>query len=147
KTKILDFFDPSESNSRLVRPDRRKVFEAGPGARMELLAWGNTVMEPHLFRIAAQAGSGESYTHEGEEFLYILRGQLHISLDGEEYRLRPGDSFYFESATPHRWKNPGRSDRWALWGNTPPTFCPAARRGNESEYCTSLTCCIDSMDH
>src|SRR5438105_8243991 len=122
KTKILDFFDPSESNSRLVRPDRRKVLEAGPGVRMELLAWGNTVMEPHLFRIAAQAGSGESYTHEGEEFLYILRGQLHISLDGEEYRLRPGDSFYFESATPHRWKNPGRSETWVLWVNTPPTF-------------------------
>src|SRR5437762_13856478 len=122
KTKILDFFDSSESNSRLVRPDRRKVLEAGPGVRMELLAWGNTVMEPHLFRIAAQAGSGESYTHEGEEFLYILRGQLHISLDGEEYRLRPGDSFYFESATPHRWKNPGRSETWVLWVNTPPTF-------------------------
>src|SRR5881275_2645622 len=122
KTNILDFFDPTESNSRLVRPDRRKVLEAGPGVRMELLAWGNTVMEPHLFRIAAQAGSGESYTHEGEEFLYILRGQLHISLDGEEYRLRPGDSFYFESATPHRWKNPGRSETWVLWVNTPPTF-------------------------
>ena len=105
KTNILDFFDPSESNSRLVRPDGRKVLEAGPGVRMELLAWGNTVMEPHLFRIAAQAGSGESYTHEGEEFLYILRGQLHISLDGEEYRLRTGDSFYFESATPHRLRN------------------------------------------
>ena len=64
-------------------------------------------MEPHLFRIAPQAGSGESYTHEGEEFLYILRGELQISLEEEEYRLKPGDSFYFESATPHRWKNPG----------------------------------------
>src|SRR5690242_18156803 len=122
KTNILDFFDPSESNAPLVRPDKRKILEAGPGVRMELLAWGNTVMEPHLFRIAAQAGSGESYTHEGEEFLYILRGQLQISLDGEEYRLRPGDSFYFESATPHRWKNPGRSETWVLWVNTPPTF-------------------------
>ena len=43
-------------------PDERKVLEAGPGVRMELLAWGNTVMEPHLFRIAPQSGSGESYT-------------------------------------------------------------------------------------
>ena len=53
KTNILDFFDPAESNIRLVSPDKRKVLEAGPGVRMELLAWGNTVMEPHLFRIAA----------------------------------------------------------------------------------------------
>lgn len=122
QTNILDFFDPSESNSALVPPGRRKVLEAGPGVRMELLAWGNTVMEPHLFRIAPHAGSGDSYTHEGEEFLYMLRGELQISLHDEEYRLKPGDSFYFESATPHRWKNPGRTETWVLWVNTPPTF-------------------------
>src|SRR6266446_1563188 len=122
KTNILGFFDPAESSIRLVSPDKRKVLEAGPGVRMELLAWGNTVMEPHLFRIAPQSGSGESYTHEGEEFLYILRGELQISLEDEEYRLQPGDSFYFESATPHRWKNPGRGETWVLWVNTPPTF-------------------------
>ena len=71
KTNILDFFDPAESTSPLVSPENRKVLEAGPGVRMELLAWGNTVMEPHLFRIAPRAGSGESYTHEGEEFICV----------------------------------------------------------------------------
>jgi DNA-binding transcriptional MerR regulator/quercetin dioxygenase-like cupin family protein len=122
RINILDFFDPAESNSPLVRPARRKVLEAGPGVRMELLAWGNTVMEPHLFRIAPHAGSGESYAHEGEEFLYILQGALQLALAGEEYQLKRGDSFYFESATPHRWKNPGRKETWVLWVNTPPTF-------------------------
>jgi DNA-binding transcriptional MerR regulator/mannose-6-phosphate isomerase-like protein (cupin superfamily) len=122
KTNILDFFDASESGSRQVRPAERKVLEAGAGVRMELLAWGNTVMEPHLFRIAPEAGSGDPYTHEGEEFIYILRGDLEITVDGEEYRLEAGDSFYFESATPHRWKNPGRKETWVLWINTPPTF-------------------------
>jgi len=122
RTNILDFFDATESNTRLVRPPKRKVLEAGPGVRMELLAWGNKVMEPHLFRIAPKAGSGESYAHEGEEFLFVLRGELKIALDSEEYHLRRGDSFYFESATPHHWKNPGRSETWVLWINTPPTF-------------------------
>ena len=122
RTNILDFFDPTESTAPLVRPQKRKVLEAGPGVRMELLAWGNTVMEPHLFRIAPQAGSGESYAHEGEEFLFLLRGELKIALAGEEYSLKRGDSFYFESATPHHWKNPGRTETWVLWINTPPTF-------------------------
>jgi DNA-binding transcriptional MerR regulator/quercetin dioxygenase-like cupin family protein len=122
RTNILDFFDPTESNTPLVRPSKRKVLEAGPGVRMELLAWGNKVMEPHLFRIAPQSGSGESYAHEGEEFLYLLSGQLQIALAGEEYSLKRGDSFYFESATPHHWKNPGRSETLVLWINTPPTF-------------------------
>ena len=122
KTNILDFFDASGASSRQVQPEQRKVLEAGPGVRMELLAWGNTVMEPHLFRVAPDAGSGDSYAHEGEEFLYLLRGELLITLEADEYRLTAGDSFYFESATPHHWKNPGREETWILWVNTPPTF-------------------------
>jgi DNA-binding transcriptional MerR regulator/quercetin dioxygenase-like cupin family protein len=122
KTNILEFFEASEANGRHVRPAERKVLEAGEGVRMELLAWGNTVMEPHLFRVAPDAGSGDPYTHEGEEFIYVLRGDLEITLNGEEHRLKPGDSFYFESATPHRWRNPGRKQTWVLWVNTPPTF-------------------------
>ncbi|MGA9528091.1 MAG: cupin domain-containing protein [Terriglobales bacterium] len=122
RTNILEFFDPAESNPRLVRPAKRKVLEAGPGVHMELLAWGNTVMEPHLFRIKPQAGSGESYAHEGEEFLFVIRGELKIALAHEEYHLKRGDSFYFESATPHRWSNPGTRETWLLWVNTPPTF-------------------------
>ena len=123
KTNILDFFDATGSSSRRVRAGERKVLEAGPGVRMELLAWGNTAMEPHLFRVKPGGGSGESYSHEGEEFLHLLRGEFEIWLDkGEHYRLKPGDSLYFESTTPHRWKNPGRKEAWVLWVNTPPTF-------------------------
>jgi DNA-binding transcriptional MerR regulator/mannose-6-phosphate isomerase-like protein (cupin superfamily) len=122
RTNILDFFDATGASGRQVRPEQRKVLEAGPGVQMELLAWGNTVMEPHLFRVAPKAGSGDSYTHEGEEFLYVLRGQLAITLEKQEYRLKAGDSFYFESATAHHWRNPGQAETWVLWVNTPPTF-------------------------
>ncbi|HUK47135.1 MAG TPA: cupin domain-containing protein [Terriglobales bacterium] len=122
KTNILDFHDTANGNKYLVRPRERKMLEAGEGVRMELLAWGNTVMEPHLFRVAPGAGSGGSYAHVGEEFLYVLKGELQIFLREEEYRLKAGDSFYFESAVPHKWMNPGRSETAILWVNTPPTF-------------------------
>jgi transcriptional regulator with XRE-family HTH domain/transposase-like protein len=123
RTNILSFFEAAEENPRLVRPAQRKILETTPGVRMELLAWGHTAMEPHLFRVRPGGGSGESYAHEGEEFLHVLRGKFEIWLNsGEHYRLKPGDSLYFESSTPHRWKNPGRSEAWLLWINTPPTF-------------------------
>jgi len=123
RTNILSLFETAGDNPRLVRPNQRKVLETTPDVRMELLAWGNTVMEPHLFRIKPGGGSGESYSHEGEEFLHVLRGQFEIWLDGKEhYQLKRGDSLYFESSTPHRWKNPGRKETWLLWINTPPTF-------------------------
>jgi DNA-binding transcriptional MerR regulator/quercetin dioxygenase-like cupin family protein len=123
RTNILSLFETAGDTPRLVRPAQRKVLETTPGVRMELLAWGQTVMEPHLFRIKPGGGSGESYSHEGEEFLHVLRGNFDISLGGkEQYHLKPGDSLYFESSTPHRWKNPGRRETWLLWINTPPTF-------------------------
>lgn len=122
RLNILDFFDPAQANPYRVRPQERKRLNAGPGVEMELLAWGNTVMEPHLFTIAPGAGSGESYSHEGEEFLFVLRGALDIALDGQTHRLRAGDSFYFESSTPHTWRNSGKTETVVLWVNTPPTF-------------------------
>jgi DNA-binding transcriptional MerR regulator/mannose-6-phosphate isomerase-like protein (cupin superfamily) len=123
RTNILSFFEPAKDNSRLVKPAERKILETTKGVRMELLAWGNTAMEPHLFRVKPGGNSGESYTHEGEEFLHVLRGQFEIWLNQDEhYLLEPDDSLYFQSSTPHRWKNPGKKEAWVLWINTPPTF-------------------------
>jgi DNA-binding transcriptional MerR regulator/quercetin dioxygenase-like cupin family protein len=123
RTNILSFFEAAGENPRLVRPAQRKVLETDAGVRMELLAWGNTAMEPHLFRIKPRGGSGESYAHEGEEFLHVLRGVFEIWLGkSEHYCLKTGDSLYFESSTPHRWRNPGNAETWLLWVNTPPTF-------------------------
>lgn len=123
KTNIISLLETEGETQRLVRPAQRKVLETSPGVRMELLAWGNTAMEPHLFRIKPGGGSGESYAHEGEEFLHVLRGVFEIWLNRDEhYVLKTGDSLYFQSSMPHRWKNPGRVETWVLWVNTPPTF-------------------------
>ncbi len=123
RTNLLSFFDDSKKNSRLVPQGDRRILETTKGVRMELLAWGNKAMEPHLFRIKSGSGSGEPYTHEGEEFLYVIRGSFEIWIGTEEhYKLKAGDSLYFESSTPHRWRNPGASESWLLWVNTPPTF-------------------------
>ena len=123
KTNILSMFETNGDAQPLVRSSERKILETSPSVRMELLAWGNTAMEPHLFRIKPGGGSGESYAHEGEEFLHVLRGEFEIWLHNQgHYRLTSGDSLYFESSTPHRWKNPGRTESWILWVNTPPTF-------------------------
>jgi DNA-binding transcriptional MerR regulator len=123
KTNIISLFETNGEGQHLVRPSQRKILETSPNVRMELLAWGNTAMEPHLFRVKPGGGSGESYSHEGEEFLHVLRGEFELWLHNEgHYLLKAGDSLYFESSTPHRWKNPGRAEAWVLWVNTPPTF-------------------------
>lgn len=122
-TNFLSFFDDSETPSKLVRPAERKILETQPGTFIELLALGHTMMESQLWRIAPGTSSGGSYHHEGEEFIYVLRGRFEVWLDEtEHYVLRPGDSLYFSSAQAHRWLNPGKTEAALLWINTPPTF-------------------------
>jgi len=45
------------------------------------------------------------YSHEGQEFLYILEGILTVLLDYTEHDLHPGDSLHMDSARPHNWFN------------------------------------------
>ncbi len=123
KTNVLSFFGHEGAVRRLVRPRDRKVLQPDPGVQMELLAFGNTLMEPHLFRIGPAASSGGSYHHEGEEFIYVLQGSLEIWLDEiERYTLKAGDSLYFESSHAHSWRNLSDKETVLLWVNTPPTF-------------------------
>jgi transcriptional regulator with XRE-family HTH domain len=39
--------------------------------------------------------------HEGEEFIFVLEGEVEVRLGDEVVRLREGDSLYFESEVPH----------------------------------------------
>jgi len=119
---VLDLFEHEDSTHPVVRKKERKALSGGPGVSMELLARGHTVLEPHLFRVAPGRGSGSAYSHEGEEFMFLLQGELEIQLGGKKYRLRSGDSMNFQSSTPHEWHNPGRKETLILWVNTPPTF-------------------------
>jgi len=123
ETNVLAFFADEGDSRRLVRARERKVLVPNPGVQMELLASGKKVMEPHLFRVAPGADSGGSYSHEGEEFIYVLQGKLEVWIDEiEHYVLDVGDSLYFESIQPHRWQSLSEKETLLLWVNTPATF-------------------------
>ena len=117
-TSLSEFYYQAESPGPLVTKKKRRLLSQNDGVRMEELAWGNIVMEPHLFHIAPGKGSTDYYTHQGQEFLYLIQGKLSITLDDTEYKLEPGDSFYFESSIRHRWRNSGKTEAVVLWINT-----------------------------
>jgi transcriptional regulator with XRE-family HTH domain len=39
--------------------------------------------------------------HDGEEFIYVLSGQVVLDIGEDTYQLEPGDSVYYLSTTPH----------------------------------------------
>ncbi len=120
----LYFFSAEGKPRELIRAGERKsIFMDIKGVRMELLAEGDTAMEPHMFYIEPRAGSEEFYCHKGEEFIFVLSGKLKIIIEGKiEHILGPGDSLYFNSSRPHKWINPTDNMTVVIWINTPPTF-------------------------
>lgn len=112
------------SPRQLTRAGKRKTVAGRfDGVRIEQLADGPVLMEAQVFEVAPGGGSQGGYSHEGEEFVYVLEGLLEVKLSGAKaYRLRPGDSLYYTSTTEHSWGNPGRKAARLIWVNTPPTF-------------------------
>jgi DNA-binding transcriptional MerR regulator/quercetin dioxygenase-like cupin family protein len=120
---VLEFFDLPGHARRLMRPGQRRVLRTDSGVDIELLSIGTKMLEPMLFRVPPSAGSDGSYSHVGEEFIYMLKGTLEIWLgELERHLLREGDSFWFESNVGHRWFNPSDEDALLIWINTPLTF-------------------------
>jgi DNA-binding transcriptional MerR regulator len=122
-TTVLEFFDVPKQSNHLVRPRDRRAIQTQSGVRIELLSIGARQLESQLFRVPPGAGSDGSYSHQGEEFIYMMSGTLEIWLDELQcHTLHQGDSFWFESTLGHRWYNPSDEEAVLLWVNTPPTF-------------------------
>lgn len=95
----------------------------GSGLRIEQMASGHGMMDCQRWYIEPGINSHGSYEHEGEEFIYVLFGQLSLTINGSEpYLLGQGESIYFRSKLKHAWSNPGKTTTILLWVNTPPTF-------------------------
>ena len=121
---VHQLFDHEKAPKRVVHADGRRRYSPRPGVRVEFLATSTSSMKSMLFRLAPGAGSEGTYFHDGEEFVYVLRGRLEIWLDEvERYLLGPGDTLSFNSSHGHRWQNPSpREESELLWVNTtPPT--------------------------
>jgi len=122
-TTVLDFYGLPKRVKRLVRRRDRRAIQTQEGVRMERLSVGARQLESTIWHIRPGAGSGGTYSHQGEEFIYVIAGELELWLDElERYTLREGDSFWFESTAGHRWYNPSKVDSILLWVNSPPTF-------------------------
>ena len=57
-------------------------------------------MEPFYIEIAGDAPAQIS-SHEGEEFIVVVAGEVELEYGGEAVTLQAGDSVYYNSVVPH----------------------------------------------
>jgi len=59
-------------------------------------------MEPFLIDVHPPTSEDcKLSSHEGEEFIYVLAGQIDVVYGKERYTFQAGDSIYYDSIVPH----------------------------------------------
>jgi len=71
------------------------------------------------------------FSHEGEEFGYVLEGQLTLVIRNKQYVLKEGESFHIVSRVPHTEKNTGDVAVKILYVVTPPILGKRADRNGQ----------------
>lgn len=81
----------------------------------------NRRIQPMLITIEPESSfNGHFIHHKGDEFVYILKGELELDIEDKNYLLREGDSIYLDSIMPSSWRNNGEMPVQAIWILSPP---------------------------
>ena len=68
----------------------------------------NRMMEPFIVTLMP-TDTAEFSSHDGQEFIYVLEGDLCVQVAEETEVLHPGDAIYYDSTQPHLVKSNTRN--------------------------------------
>ena len=58
-------------------------------------------MDPFIIDIEYEEGEKELSSHEGEEFIYVLEGEIEVIYGKDSFEISEGDSIFYDSVVPH----------------------------------------------
>lgn len=58
-------------------------------------------MDPFIIDIEYEEGEKELSSHEGEEFIYVLEGEIEVIYGKDSFEISKGDSIFYDSVVPH----------------------------------------------
>ena len=79
-------------------------------------------MEPVHMLLKANASTEEDVPHEGEEFGYVIKGEIILILGKKRVKVKKGESFYFSAQKVHKIVNNTNKDAEFIWVSSPPAF-------------------------
>ena len=80
------------------------------------------MMEPVRINLLPHSQTQEDVPHEGEEFGYVLSGEITLCLGKQKFVCKKGNSFYYKADKPHYIINQKKTEAVFIWISTPPTF-------------------------
>jgi transcriptional regulator with XRE-family HTH domain len=90
-----------EDRKAVSRYDAKRVKHYGYEYKSLAPHKKNRHMEPFLVTLEPSETEEERSSHDGQEFIFVLQGEMEVRLDEEIYVLVPGDAIYYDSTVPH----------------------------------------------
>ena len=119
ETKMGYFISPGvDKPMTIVRADQRRPISRHGERRSERYGYSyeslapekaNRSMEPFIVTLLP-SDVEEPSTHDGQEFLFVLEGQMMARVGGQTEFLGPGDAIYYDSSQPHLVRCVGSSE-------------------------------------
>lgn len=103
------FFRPAEEKLIVfTNVDQRPQLPLEQGMLADLgLGMPEPLITPLLLQLDPGARSGPAMSHDGQDFILCLSGEILYSLNGRGYILQQGDSLFFDGHIPHQFRNTG----------------------------------------
>lgn len=112
------------TNNPLVKfSEKSFVVKNDSGTSLYLLSNHGNGKQMETFLMEFQEGSDSEdimKNHPGQEFCFVIKGQIEITVDDNTYLLDKNDSFYFNSARYHKARNIANGKSEIIWIITPP---------------------------
>ena len=79
-------------------------------------------MEPIIIELGVGGVTKEDAPHEGEEFGYVLTGNIILQLGDDSFKVKKGECFYFKPFKQHYIINNSKKAAKVLWVVCPHSF-------------------------
>ena len=124
-TNLKDFFS-DDSDEKIVF-DENDAFELTDSKLKYKVEWiipnaQKNQMEPILLTLEEGGRYKEEIAHDGQEFGYVLKGEILIHLGDKIHKAKKGEAFYYSSGKNHYLSNCGKGLAKILWVSNPPSF-------------------------
>lgn len=126
---IAELYKTLEDKNKTVDPIKQELrteeFRGSSGIKYELLI--SKVVDkkimPLLVSLKPSAETKEEKNpREVEKFIYILEGKIEANIGEKNYKLKKGDSLYFDASLPHTFSNPAKTISKFIKIITPPSI-------------------------
>ena len=121
---ISEFFSGEEEPAQVVFKDEDyfEKIDEDLGNKTEWIIPNaqKNMMEPIRLTLSPGGSTYPDNPHEGEEFGYVLRGEIIIAIGKEKHRAKAGESFYYTPDKNHYITSKKGAE--ILWVSTPPSF-------------------------